>query len=173
MNLSTLPTTTKRSKKRVGRGYGSGKGGHTSGRGTKGQKARNKVPLLFEGAAMGASLIKRLPLLRGKGKLRSSRNRPLLVNIKYLQGIPPQTTVDIATLIRFKIVNEQEARQYGVKLLGDGEISHSLTITIPTSRAAQKKIEKAGGAVVTEKSKTVDSLPKKEKKPVSRSAQKQ
>jgi len=49
MNLNNLKKTTKSSKKRVGRGYGSGKGGHTSGRGSKGAKSRGKIPLDFSG----------------------------------------------------------------------------------------------------------------------------
>ena len=56
------------SKKRLGRGYGSGKGGHTSGRGQKGQKSRTKVHILFEGLKVKKSTLKKFPLLRGKGK---------------------------------------------------------------------------------------------------------
>ncbi|MBU1070791.1 uL15 family ribosomal protein, partial [Patescibacteria group bacterium] len=52
MNLSNLPKITQRPKKRVGRGYGSGKGGHTSGRGQKGQKSRSKIPIWFEGGQL-------------------------------------------------------------------------------------------------------------------------
>src|SRR3972149_1988059 len=63
-----LKKTVKKSKKRLGRGYGSGKGGHTSSRGQKGQKSRGKVGVIFEGYKVKKSLIKRLPLLRGKGK---------------------------------------------------------------------------------------------------------
>jgi len=70
MNLSTLPKIVNRSAKRVGRGYGSGKGGHTTGRGTKGQKAREKVRIFFEGTKMKKSLIKRLPFQRGKNKMK-------------------------------------------------------------------------------------------------------
>ncbi len=66
-----LPKIVARGKKRVGRGRGSGKGGHTVGRGQKGQKARGKVGVLFEGMKMKKSLIKRLPLQRGKGKFHT------------------------------------------------------------------------------------------------------
>lgn len=55
-------------KKRLGRGYGSGKGGHTSSRGQKGQKSRTDVHILFEGLKVKKSTIKKFPLLRGKGK---------------------------------------------------------------------------------------------------------
>jgi len=55
-------------KKRLGRGYGSGKGGHTSSRGQKGQKTRSKMHILFEGLKVKKSTLKKFPLLRGKGK---------------------------------------------------------------------------------------------------------
>jgi len=70
-----LPKIVQRSKKRVGRGVGSGKGSHTSGRGQKGQKSRNHVSVLFEGMKTKKSLLKRLPLLRGKGKFHTKRNK--------------------------------------------------------------------------------------------------
>src|SRR3989344_5360691 len=72
MRLETLPKITTKSAKRVGRGHGSGKG-KTSGRGTKGQKARGKLPIThphFEGGSR--PLIKRLPIRRGKGNPKIS-----------------------------------------------------------------------------------------------------
>lgn len=64
-----------KSKKRIGRGIGSGKGGHTSSRGQKGQKSRGSIHILFEGMKTKKSLLKRLPLLRGKGKFKSKVSR--------------------------------------------------------------------------------------------------
>ncbi len=66
-----LPKVVAKSKKRVGRGMGSGKGSHTSGRGQKGQKSRSDLHILFEGLKMKKSFLKRLPLTRGKGKFHS------------------------------------------------------------------------------------------------------
>ena len=64
--LSTLPKISFNKKKRLGRGLGSGKGSK-SGRGTtRHQKARETVPLHFEGGQ--GRMVKRFPLLRGKGK---------------------------------------------------------------------------------------------------------
>ncbi len=69
--LSFLPKVTKKNKKRLGRGLGSGKGAK-SGRGiTRHQKAREDIPLHFEGGQ--GRIVKKFPLLRGKGK-----NKPLI-----------------------------------------------------------------------------------------------
>lgn len=73
--MTNLPKVVQKSKKRLGRGMGSGKGSHTVGRGQKGQKARGGVHILFEGFKMKKSLIKRLPLARGKGKFHPKKNR--------------------------------------------------------------------------------------------------
>ena len=69
--MITLPKVKQKTKKRVGRGHGSGKGAHTSGRGQKGQKSRGGVHIIFEGLKVKKSLIKRLPFKRGKGKFKT------------------------------------------------------------------------------------------------------
>jgi len=67
--LSNLPKIVFNTKKRLGRGTGSGKGAK-SGRGTtRHQKAREKIPLHFEGGQ--GRLVKKFPLLRGKGRNKS------------------------------------------------------------------------------------------------------
>ena len=68
-----LPKVTETKKKRVGRGVGSGKGSHTAGRGQKGQKSRGTIGVLFEGMKMRKSYLKRLPLMRGKGKFHAKK----------------------------------------------------------------------------------------------------
>jgi len=55
----------------------------------------------------------------------------------------------LKTLISHHIVDAKEAEQYGVKILGDGEIKSALTIKLPISKRAEKKIVKAGGRVET------------------------
>lgn len=69
--MTRLPKVTTRKAKRLGRGIGSGKGGHTSSRGQKGQKSRGGINVLFEGMKMKKSLLKRLPKARGKGKFHA------------------------------------------------------------------------------------------------------
>lgn len=146
MQLNKLPKTTKKRKKRLGRGYGSGKGGHTVGRGAKGQKARGKVSLGFEGGQL--PLIKRLPLQRGKGKFKPFRKKPLVINVKFLNLLPKGETVDLNTLVKYKIVKENEAVKFGVKILGDGDLKKPLIVKLPCSKGAIEKIKKAGGKVV-------------------------
>lgn len=74
-NIMKLPKVVEKRKKRVGRGMGSGKGSHTSGRGQKGQKTRRKIGVIFEGVKMKKSLLKRLPKMRGKGKFHPKKDR--------------------------------------------------------------------------------------------------
>jgi large subunit ribosomal protein L15 len=145
-----LPKTVTRSKKRVGRGYGSGKGGHTAGRGQKGQKTRNKMGVLFEGIKVKKSIIKRIPLQRGKGKFKS-KNKPLVVKLSYLNLLPAGTKVNVENLIKHGIVKKDDAQKYGVKILGDGKLEKKLTIALPISKSAAKTVEKIGGKIVKEK----------------------
>lgn len=142
-NLTNLPKTVDRSKKRLGRGHGSGKV-KTSGRGTKGQKARENIKLTFAGSSLQASWLKRLPLTRGKGKNKSFGKRPFAVNVKYLNILKPNTEVTLSALQQANVVDKAETR---VKILGDGELTIPLTVKLPVSKGALKKIEKAGGKV--------------------------
>lgn len=144
MQLNKLKKTVTKPKRRLGQGHGSGRV-KTSGRGTKGQKARNKVSLTFEGGAL--PLIKRLPFRRGKGKNKVFKKKPIVINVKVLNLLKPQTVVDLKSLISHHIVDEKEAKVYGVKILGDGEIKNALIIKLPISNSAAEKIKKAGGRV--------------------------
>ena len=144
MKLSSLTKITKTKKKRLGQGHGSGRG-KTSGRGTKGQKARRKIPLSFEGGAL--TIIKRLPFMRGKGKNKSFKRGPIIVNVKVLNLLKKGTIVDVKSLIENKIVDSEYAKKHGVKILGDGDLNVSLIVKLPVSKGALKKIEKARGRV--------------------------
>lgn len=126
-------------KKRLGRGYGSGKGGHTVGRGQKGQKSRSKIGVLFEGMKVKKSLLKRLPLQRGRGKFKAGK-KPLVVNLEVLNLLPAASKVNLETLIKAGIVEEGQARQFGVKILGGGKLNKKLTIELPMSKSAAKKL---------------------------------
>ena len=144
MKLSSLTKITAKRKKRVGLGKGSGRG-KKAGRGGRGQNSRNSMSLSFEGGAL--PLIKRLPFLKGKGKNKSFKNQPLTVNVERLNLLKKGTVVDIKSLVENKIVNP-DAHRYGVKILGNGKLDVSLTVKLPVSKEALKKIEQAGGIVV-------------------------
>ena len=144
MNLSSLVSITEKGKRRLGQGHGSGRM-KTAGRGTKGQKARGKVPLDFEGGAL--PLIKRMPFLRGKTRNKSIRPTPITLNLSTLNKLPKSTVVDIASLADHTLVDADEAKVQGVKILGGGELNVALTVKLPVSKSAAQKIEKAGGSV--------------------------
>lgn len=139
-----LQKTTDKKLRRLGQGHGTGRG-KTAGRGQKGQNARSRRALSFEGGAL--PLIKRLPFRRGKGRNPSLNKKPIVVNFTALNLLPAKSIVDIATLIKHNIVIESDAKKLGVKILGDGELKHALTIKLPISKSAQLKVEKAGGTV--------------------------
>lgn len=100
MDLSNLTPITEKSKKRVGRGYGSGKA-KTAGRGTKGQKARGKTRPGFEGGQL--PLIKRLPFVRGFGNTVLS-TKPVAINAARLNVFADGSTVSPETLIEKGLV---------------------------------------------------------------------
>ncbi|MGE0152472.1 MAG: 50S ribosomal protein L15 [Reyranellaceae bacterium] len=144
--LSDNPGARK-SRMRVGRGIGSGKG-KTSGRGVKGQKARTGVSIKgFEGGQM--PLHRRLPK-RGFNSI----NRPEFVelNLGRLQAaidagkLDAKATIDAAALAAAGVI--RRARD-GVRLLGKGEIKSAVTISVAgASASAVAAVEKAGGKVV-------------------------
>jgi large subunit ribosomal protein L15 len=144
--MTDLPKIKAKSKKRIGRGYGSGKGGHTVGRGTKGQKARSHINVLFEGIKVKKSLLKKLPLRRGKDKLRPGK-KPIIIKLSYLNLLDAGSVVDLNLLIKEGIVEKEMAYETGVKILGDGKLTKKLTIAVPISKSAAKDVIKAGGTI--------------------------
>ena len=144
-----LESITKRKNKtdkakRRGRGYGSGVGGHTSGRGMKGQKSRSghKSLVFFEGG--NTPFFRRMP--KYKGFNRSEKIANEVVNINDLEDLYTDgETVNVETLIEKKLLKKNAKN---VKILGDGEITKKLTVeNIKVSSTATTKIEKAGGTV--------------------------
>lgn len=131
--------TTK--KKRVGRGIGSGHG-KTSGRGQKGQKARSKVRMGFEGGQ--TPLFQRLPK---RGFTNVNKRDYAIVNIEDLADLAEGTIVTPELLVKEKIVKQGKIID-GVKVLGSGEIDVKLTVQAHKfSKSAAEKIEAAGGKV--------------------------
>jgi large subunit ribosomal protein L15 len=137
---------SKKARKRIGRGEGSGHG-KTSGRGHKGAGARSgaRAHATYEGGQM--PLQRRLPRLKGEARGRHTVARPVVyagVNLGQLEGVPGDTIgpdeLRAAGLIRKKANL--------VKILGDGEVGRAVTIRAHAfSGSAREKIEAAGGNV--------------------------
>lgn len=144
MQLSDLTKIKAKSKKRVGLGHGSGRG-KTAGRGQKGQKARNKVALNFEGGAL--PLTKRLPFLRGKGRNKSIQENDYVLNVDALNTLPKGTVVDAESLTKHGMIKEDLGKHRTIKILGNGTLEVALTVKLPVSKGALEKIQKAGGTV--------------------------
>jgi large subunit ribosomal protein L15 len=130
---------SKKERTRVGRGEGSK--GKTSGRGTKGTKARYQVRPGFEGG--GVRLVMRTPKLRGfKNPFRVEYQ---VVNVEALAELfPAGGNVTVADLVAKGLVRKNEP----VKVLGNGDIAVKLNITVDkVSESAKAKIVAAGGTV--------------------------
>ena len=129
----------KTAKTRVGRGEASK--GKTAGRGTKGTKARYQVPAAFEGGQMPIHM--RLPKLKGfKNPFKVEFQ---VVNLDRLGALfPDGGTVDVDALIAKGAVRDGQP----VKVLGQGDLSVKVDITVQAfSASAKEKIEAAGGTV--------------------------
>ena len=133
----------KREPKRLGRGIGSGLG-KTSGKGHKGQWARSGggVPVGFEGGQM--PLIRRVPK-RGFTNAEHTKEYSV-INVDALNGFKAGTVVTAELLKERGILAKIE--QYGLKVLGDGELKVALTVKAAAfTKGAETKIKKAGGKV--------------------------
>ena len=141
LNELSPPIGSRKSRKRLGRGVGSGKG-KTAGRGTKGYNSRSGggVRPGFEGGQN--PIHRRLPK---RGFTNIFKKKIAVVNIRDLTGFESGSVVDEIALVRTGLV---KGRRDGIKLLGQGEISVPLTVKVhQASRSARAKIEAAGGKI--------------------------
>ena len=144
MNILSNNTKVKRSKKRLGRGIGSGKG-KTSGRGVKGQKSRSGVAIKsFEGGQM--PLYRRLPK-RGFNPI--NKKKIAKINLDQLQDfvdkkkIDPSNLINLESLKKNNIINKSYLR---FKVLGNGKLTSKIDIEVDySSISAKEKIENLGG----------------------------
>jgi large subunit ribosomal protein L15 len=152
LNLSTLkPAQTRKDRKRVGRGLGSGKGRY-SGRGIKGQKSRagsKKMAAGFEGGQMPIDM--RMPKLRGNTSADAMPIGPFRtysqpVNLRDLERVfEAGDAVTVEALVEKGLLKNTKT---DVKILGTGELSKKLSVTAHSfSASAREKIEAAGGSV--------------------------
>jgi len=168
LNLSNLsPAQPRKSRKRVGRGQGSGKGRY-SGRGLKGQKSRagsHKMRAGFEGGQMPLAM--RLPKLRGSTSKDAMPAGPFRtetqpVNVRDLERFDAGSDVTPELLLAHGLISNTRV---DIKVLGDGELTKKLTVTAHRfSAGAQEKIEKAGGKVIALRESVAKARPKKRAK---------
>lgn len=151
LNLSSLkPAQSRKDRKRVGRGQGSGKGRY-SGRGIKGQKSRagsHKMRAGFEGGQM--------PIYMRLGKLRGATSKDAMpigpfrtstvpVNVASLDRFDDGAEVTPETLVEKGVIKNTKT---DVKLLGNGDLTKKLTVRVHAiSATAREKVEAAGGTV--------------------------
>jgi large subunit ribosomal protein L15 len=145
MQLNDLKRKTpQKSEKRVGRG---GKRGKTSGRGTKGQKARSGHRIRPD----YRETLKKLPKLRGRGKNGnpSIQDFTLIVNVSALEmSFASGDTINPTILLERGVVRARKGATPTVKILGTGEVTKKFIISGCTvSASAKEKIEKAGGTI--------------------------
>lgn len=150
MNLSTLKPAkgSTRRNKRLGRGVGSGKGGHSSSRGNKGQKSRtgnHRMPSWFEGGQM--PLQRRVPKFGFKNPNRVSYH---VLNLSQLSALvdagklSAETPITPTSLIEVGVVRKQDR----IKILGGGEVKVALKLEVHAfSKSAEEKIHAAGGSI--------------------------
>lgn len=136
-DLAPADGARQRSKK-VGRGIGSGKG-KTCGRGHKGHRARGRPHLGFEGGQ--TPLHRRLPQLRGFKPV--NRIEYAVINVGALDALEAGSEVTPEAMFALGFMRHQDEL---IKVLGDGELTKSLTVRAHKfSRTAVQKIEAAGG----------------------------
>ena len=132
---------SRKKRKRVGRGPGSGHG-KTACRGHKGQRSRSGGGPRpgFEGGQM--PLHRRLPK---RGFTNLFKKHYNIINIRDLNRFAPNSSLDMETLKEVRLIKRERD---GVKLLGSGEISYPLNVKVhQASKTARQKIESAGGTV--------------------------
>ena len=143
-------TKINKSKIRVGRGIGSGKG-KTSGRGVKGQKSRSGVAIKsFEGGQM--PLYRRLPK---RGFNAINKTNIAILNLDKIQSYIDKKNIKTGDLInsvllkKLKLINKNSAK---LKILGSGEIKDKINIEADlASKSAVEKLEKIGGSIQLKK----------------------
>jgi large subunit ribosomal protein L15 len=141
LNELTPAKGSRPSRKRLGRGVGSGKG-KTAGRGTKGFNSRSGggVRPGYEGGQM--PIHRRLPK---RGFTNIFKKKIAIINIRDLTRFESGSVVDEAALIRAGLVH---GKRDGIKLLAQGEINTPLTVSLGmVTKSAREKIEAAGGSV--------------------------
>lgn len=145
--LNKLTKTTSKPARRLGRGIGSGNGGHTVGRGSKGHNARTKTGLEFAGTKNKKSWIKRLPFLRGKNHLQNHKN-VININLNQIEKwFKANDIVDINSIAKKSKISLKNSNAI-FKILSTGDVTKALTFKgLALSKVAKNKIIAAGGNI--------------------------
>ena len=148
MKLNTK-LKTKETKKRLGRGIGSGKG-KTSGRGVKGQKSRSGVAIKsFEGGQM--PLYRRLPK-RGFNTIKNKKNYAI-INLSKIQSLIDKKIISVTDNIDLKLLRSKKIVKKNItkfKILGLGNVNNKIKLdTNLLSKSAKDKLSKSGSIFVT------------------------
>src|SRR6476659_4588952 len=175
LNLSSLkPAQSRKDRKRVGRGLGSGKGRY-SGRGIKGQKSRAGSHKMRAGFAGG-----QMPIYMRLGKLRGATSKDAMpigpfrtstvpVNVGALDAFDDGAEVTPETLVEHGVIKNTKT---DVKLLGNGELKKKLTVRVHAiSATAREKVEAAGGSVSLLREPKQTKKPKAAKAPAAAAAE--
>ena len=165
LNLSNLkPAASRRARKRVGRGMGSGKGRY-SGRGIKGQKARsgsNKLRAGFEGGQMPIYMRlgkQRGPYSKDAMPMGPHRTRTVAVNVRDLERFDDGSEITPESLAEAGLIR---STRFDLKILGQGDLSKKLAVSAHNfSQSAREKIEAAGGSVTWLRGKPEPRKPKR------------
>ena len=144
-NLKPAKGATKKGK-RIGRGHGSGYGGHSATRGTKGQKSRSggQIRIGFEGGQM--PLHRRIPKFGFTNPFRKEY-RP--INVRRLERLVQEGRLDASEPVTPErlVALGQAQKAERIKVLGGGQLETALDVRVHAySASAQEKIEAAGGS---------------------------
>lgn len=144
ISIHTLPKISTPKAKRRGRGLGSGKGSK-SGRGTtRHQKARTTIPLHFEGGQ--GRIVKKYPLLRGKSKNNSIKNKAYAVSLSKLLKIETADIITLELLLKSSLIPPNT--QF-VKVVFDGPIEKAIRVRLPVTATVKAEIERNKGSIET------------------------
>jgi large subunit ribosomal protein L15 len=142
--LNNLTPITDKQSRRCGRGIGSGLGGHTTGRGAKGDKVRGKTKLTFDGTKIKKGWLKRTPFLRGKHRLLPF-SKPEIINLDFIDKAFSKANEIVDNVSLSKKIKTNAT---SFKILGRGDISKALVFKgLFISKSAKTKIEKSGSKI--------------------------
>ncbi len=146
--LSSLNKTTTKQSKRVGRGIGSGVGGHTTGRGAKGDNVRGHSKLTFDGTKIKKGWLKRLPFLRGKHRLLPLNDTYIVSLTQINSWFKTGEIVEKKTIFEKILRTTKRDLTKKIKVLSTGNLDKKLTFKgLELSEKASSKVLASGGKI--------------------------